>query len=240
VSNKTKCPNCGEFYKELGSHWQWNPDHRPKLTQYQKDVITGLLMGDGWVGRSSKNPKIMCEMISKNYLEYIDDVFGCLSTGVKLKLTAGENAAKSRDSGFSSDADAENYSDLYYLHSRSHPELKEFADWYSTGKKVWPKDIELTPTVLKHWYCGDGTWQNTGGSYYIRFSMSNEIDNTNKVDNMFERCNLPSPNSYSVFNRGGEYIDCDALFTVKQSKKLWKYMGKPLPDFEYKWPESYR
>jgi hypothetical protein len=240
VSNKVACPECGKLYEELGSHWQWKNTHRPNLTQHQKEVATGLLMGDGWVSRSSKNSKIMCEMISKNYLEYIDDIFGCLSTGVKLKLTAEENAAKSRDTGFSSNAKSENYSDIYYLHTRSHPQFNEFDNWYSTGEKVWPDGIELTPTVLKHWYCGDGCWQNKNCSNYITISMSNEVENTDKVDSIFESVGLPSPNHYSVFNRDGKYIDCDALFTVEQSKELWDYMGDPLPDFEYKWPKEYR
>lgn len=236
----TDCPECGEEYEQLGKHWRWNPDHRPELTQHQKEVISGLLMGDGCVNRDSKNPLIQCNMIRPNYLEYLDNIFGCLSTGVKLKHTAEENAQIKRDSGFSPNANAKDYSDLYIWRSRSLPELQEFADWYSSGKKVWPEDIELTPTVLKHWYCGDGSWNNSGSRSYVRIGMANEVENTDKVDRYFERANLPTPSNYHI----GELKNCDAMrctaaWSVEDSKKLWDYMGKPLPDFEYKWPEQF-
>lgn len=239
MSEKVACPECGEEYKGLGHHWSWNPDHRPSFTQHQKEVITGLLMGDGCIQRTGKNPRIKVEMISPNYLEYIDKIFGCLSTGVSLKCTAEESAKHSRDSGFRPNAKTENYSDLYWWQSRNNPELEKFADWYSTGEKVWPEDIKLTPTILKHWYCGDGCWDNKNTSNRIQIGMSNEVDNTNKIDKMLEKVGLPTPSNYAISERKDGSKKCDAIWTEEQSHKLWEYMGKPLPDFYYKWPEQY-
>jgi len=114
-------------------------------------------MGDGCINTGGKNPCLQCEMISPNYLKYIDGKFGVFGKGVSLKKTAKESAKQCRDREFRPDAKEKNYSDVYYWRSMAHPELQKFADWYSTGTKVWPSDTELTPTVLKHWYCGDGT-----------------------------------------------------------------------------------
>jgi hypothetical protein len=239
MSEKVACPECGEEYKQLGQHWRWNKHHRPSFTDYQKEVITGLLMGDGCIRRSDKNPRIQCEMISPNYLEYISYIFGCLGTGVSLKCTAEENAKRSRNSGFRPNAKSENYSDVYYWRSRNNPELEEFADWYSTGEKLWPEDIELTPTVLKHWYCGDGCWQNKSNNNCIKISMANEIENQDKVSQMFKKVGLPTPSNYVISERKDGGKTCGALWTIEQSKKLWDYMGEPLPDFYYKWPEEY-
>lgn len=238
------CEQCEREYKEIAKHWSMSPscDH-PSFTEHQREIITGLLMGDGSIdrGRGGRNPKLECEMINPNYLEYIDTQFGIFGNGVSLHRTAEENAKQCRDRGFSPDAKEENYSDSYRWRSVSHPELEEFANWYSTGKKVWPDDIELTPTVLKHWYCGDGNWNNNGSRNYIIIAMSNEVNNTDKVDIMFESVGLPSPNNYDIQERsrdGG--LKCNAVFTVEQSKELWSYMGEPLPDFEYKWPDNYK
>jgi len=193
-------------------------------------------MGDGCIHTGSKNPYLLVKMISPNYLEYVADKFGVLGSDVSLKHTEAESARRNRDSGFSPNAKAENYSDKYKWQSICHPELQEFADWYSSGEKVWPDDIELTPTVLKHWYCGDGYWNNSGTNNRIKIAMANEIDNTDKVDQMFRNIGLPVPSNYAISERNNGSKKCDAEFTVEQSKELWEYMGEPLPDFEYKWP----
>jgi len=230
MSDKVACPECGKEYNSLGNHWQWNPKHRPEFTQQQKEIITGLLMGDGCINRGGKKPRLTSNMISPNYLKYIDDIFGCLSTGVSLKLTAKENARKDRNSRFNANAEAKNYSNIYNWKTRRHPDLQQWADWYSTGEKLWPENIELTSTVLKHWYCGDGNWENSGTSNRIKISMENEMENIEKVFSMFINSGLPKPSTYS-----GHKI----VFTVDKSKELWEYMGEPLPDFKYKWPEKY-
>jgi len=100
---------------------------------------------------------------------------------------------------------------------------------------VWPEKIELTPTVLKHWYCGDGNWNNGSCNNSIQISMANEKENTDKITQMFINVGLPAPSNYNISGKR-----CAAQFTVEQSKELWEYMGEPLPDFEYKWPEQYR
>jgi len=238
--DKVACPKCGEKYKSLGRHWAHNTNHRPEFTQHQKEIITGLLMGDGSITACNKNPHIECSMITPNYLEYIDDIFGCLGSGVSLKQTAEKNADRKRNSGFRPNAKAEDYSDVYRWRSRSHPDLQKWVKWYKTGKKVWPEDIELTPTVLKHWYCGDGYWNNKGYNNRISISMANEIDNLEKVNNIFKNVELPAPSNYDISEREGGGKRCNAQWTVDQSKELWKYMGEPLPDFYYKWPEQYQ
>jgi len=230
------CQQCGNEYQKIAQHWSKGSSCGfPSFTDHQREVITGLLMGDGCIDTTNKNPYIKVKMISPNYLEYIADEFGVLGGEVSLKMTAAESAKANRDSGFRPNAKTENYSDVYLWYSMSHPTLVEFAEWYSSGKKVWPADIELTPTVLKHWYCGDGYWHNSGSNSHIQIAMANEVDNTEKVDQMFRNVGLPTPSNYSISE-----TYCDANFTVEQSKELWEYMGEPLPDFEYKWPEQYR
>ena len=224
-----KCPECGNEYQQIGTHWRYNSDHRVQFTQKQQEIIAGLLMGDGSLYRGNKNPYIQCDMISKNYLEFLHDEFGILSNGVKFHISAEDNAQRSRDSGFSPDAKAENYSDQYRWTTISHPQLHNW-NWYGTGKKVWPADIELTPTVLKHWYCGDGHFNNAGSNKHIQIAMSNESENTEKVTEMFKRAGFSTSN-YNIIGNV-----CDLTFTVDESQRIFDYMGDPLPGFEYKWP----
>jgi len=229
------CNQCGNKYQCVGTHWSKSSScSHLNLTDHQKEIITGILMGDGSIDTTNKNPRLEVEMISPNYLEYIADEFGILGGEVSLTKTAAESAKQVKNREFGPNAKAENYSDVYRWQSMSHPDLQKFANWYSSGKKVWPADIQLTPTVLKHWYCGDGNWNNSGSNNIIRVGMANEVDNRDKVDQMFRNVGLPAPSNYAISEN-----HCDATFTVEQSEELWKYMGEPLPDFEYKWPNRY-
>jgi hypothetical protein len=195
------CPECGGEYERLGQHWHYSSSHRPKLTQKQLEITTGLLMGDGYISNNSKNCCLVTEMISQNYLQYLDDVFNCLGTGVSLKRNAAESAKKNRDSGFNKTAKEKNYSDTYLWKTRNHPKFNEFREWYSSGEKVWPKDIELTPTVLKHLYVGDGCYSNTGKNNNIKITISNEVKNIEKVTEYFINVGLPKPSNYSIYER---------------------------------------
>jgi hypothetical protein len=235
-----KCTECGNEYKQLAQHWRHSPSHRPNLTQKQIEVTTGLLMGDGSIRNRHKSYYLKTAMISPNYLKYLDKLFGCLGTGVKLKSTAEESAKQIRNSGCNENAKKENYSDIYRWQTRSHPKFNEFYEWYSSGKKVWPENIELTSTVLKHLYVGDGNYKNSGSNNHIRIAMANEVENTEKVSQYFTNAGLPEPSNYSICERKSGAKTCNAAWTKRDSHTLWDYMGKPLPDFEYKWPEEYR
>lgn len=246
VYERVSCPECGEEYGNLGRHWHYSPSHRPDFTERQKDIIVGSLMGDGCLQRQNKTSHITLRMISNNYLEWIDNIFGCLSTGVKMYLTAKESAKKNRDRGFRPNAKEENYNNMYRLNTRQHPFLNNFNSWYETGKKVWPEDIELTPTTLLHFYVQDGTLQNSNNNKpsYISIAAAKEIDNYEKIDSYFKNRNLPTPHNYVEGRTYRDNNNMDITFTVDQSKDLWNYMlsgqrETPPPDFEYKFPEKY-
>lgn len=220
------CPECGQRFDNVGLHWRWNPEHRPSITNRQNQIITGVLMGDGTLYRGNKTPYLRIKMITEEYLEYLSGIFGVLTTGVELEKTANESAQSVLDSGFYETVNIENYNNIYEMRVRCHPEFEEYESWYDSGEKVWPNNLELTPTVLKHWYCCDGTYVNN----HIEIGMSNEVDNINKVSNYFKRVGLPKPSNYNTSNG-----TCIAEFSVDNSHYLLDYMGESLPGFEYKW-----
>jgi len=184
-------------------------------------------------------------MITEEYLEYLNEIFEKFGTYVYLVKTAEELAQRNRDSGFQEDARAKNYSDQFHWRTISHPIISELTSWYDTGKKVWPNDIELTPTVLKHWFVGDGSFNDNQTSKYIQISLANEADNEDKVGSYFKNVGLPRPNRWHTYERkrGDGSVSCDAVWNKSESEELWEYMlsdghGIP-PGFEYKWPVEY-
>lgn len=220
-----ECPDCGNNYEKLSSHISHNSVscELPELNTTQKEILTGLLMGDGCVNYHSKyNPYIEANMITKEYLEYLKEQFPILSHKPKLRTTASEQAELSIKSGINPNANKCNYNDVFHWQTRRLDSIEQFVNWYSSGNKVWPNDIELTPTVLKHWYVCDGTLNQRS----IRIAVSNELSNTNKIDNMFDSVGLPKPNRYD---------NTSACWNVRETDEIIEYMGKPLPGFKYKW-----
>lgn len=206
----TECSECGESFESIGTHWRYN-DHRPEFTEYQREVIIGLLMGDGSINRGDKNPYLQVEMITEPYMQYLSDIFGELGRGYSISKEATTNRQRK-----------------FQFTTRNHPDLQEYANWYGDTGKVWPDDIDLTPTVLAHWYVGDGHLNESNVTPFIEISMANEIQNKDKVRDMFKTKGLPEPK----FNYSS------ARWSINKSKKLFKYMNGPLPGFEYKWPND--
>jgi len=230
------CPECGKDYSRLGSHWNGYESHRPSYTTKQKDILTGLLMSDAWLRTNRRNNRICIEMINKEYLEYLDSLFGVLSTGVKLRMTANESAKKAKKSGFRPNAKPQNYHNVYKWQVRSHPELESYEKWCESGKKVWPKDITLTPTVLKSFYIGDGTYDRQ--TKQLSIALNKESDNKTKIENYFENADLPVPNWSESKGENGRKM-CRIYWTCGNSDDIFEYMGSPPPGFEYKWPKYY-
>lgn len=235
-SETVACHECGGGYQRLGQHWSMgNTCSHPPLTDKQRDIVVGLLMGDGNLHRRSKNSYLQCNMITEGYLHHLDEVFGMISCGVTFVKSAEDSAKENRNSGFSPNAKEENYHDVYQWRSRNLPDLNGYNSWYETGEKVWPDDIDLTPTVLKHWYCGDGHYADKAKSDCITIALSNEAHNEEKVNNYFTRKGLPEPTwAYSKRSRDGSE-KCSIKFARPGSQELFDYMGDPLPGFHYKW-----
>lgn len=211
-----ECPNCGNEYKSVGQHWSMSGCDEPEITNRQHQIITGLLLGDGSITKSSgRKPMLSVEMTNEKFINWLDNELGIISTGNILELD--------RDTSFGE-------TKTYKLNSRRLNKLQEYRDWYSSGEKVFP-DINLTPLILKVWYCCDGDisvdrrWNK---KCYARLTAKNEIDRKKNINKMFE--SLPfSPN----WNDGARFT-----FGRDGSKRFWSYIGEPLPGFDYKWPDN--
>jgi hypothetical protein len=223
-----RCPDCKCEFTRLGSHWAISDScDYPNLTQTQRDTITGVLMGDGWIKRKDgRNPYFAVTMSNEEYLEFLNGKLDVISIGVSPSRSAEESAKMSRKSGLNPNADSGNYSDLFTLRSRSNPNLSEFANWYNSGDKVFPNNISLSPTILKHWYVCDGGMHRDG---YLQIGINNERDSTEKVKEYFDDADLPTP---KVNRYDG---NCIIYWSVDESKELLSYMGNSVTGFEYKW-----
>jgi hypothetical protein len=207
-----KCHNCGDDFSSggLSRHWNFGSvcDY-PELTEHQRDVFKGILMSDGYVDNTHSYPRITIDMVSTNYLNFLYE---------KMKPIFSEPREVSKGSG--------SVQKIYRLRTRAMPCFDEFDSWYDSGEKVWP-NFTINTTVFKHWYCGDGTLDTRRGRPAASISMSNESENIDKVREMFEGSEVPTPS----FIQDGEV----AYFDVDKTEKLMAELGDAPPDFDYKW-----
>lgn len=238
VKSSKTCPECKNNYKQIAQHWRWNPSHRNNMDNELIEISKGLIMGDGTINRGNKNPRLEVSMINKEFLNFLGGKFGCFSNGVRLFKTAEEAAEENKGRELFDVVNVENYHDIYHWSTCGHPDLKPLADWYRTGKKLWPKNLNLTKNVLKYWYVSDGYYCNSGTSDYLTIALNNERKNKEKVENYFKRRSLPIPNKWKIYERSDGYVDCEILWNKENSYKIFDYMGSSLPGFEYKWPKG--
>lgn len=239
MSEKIPCPHgCGEF-ESIGNHWsKGDVCEEPQLSEKQKDIVTGILMGDGCIDYSDKNPRLVIEIINKEYIDHIDSVLGIFSTGVSLCRSAEEGARMNRERDFRPEAKEADYSDLFRLTTRNLEQLEDFSQWYSSGSKVFPENIDLTPTVLKHWYVCDGSYslkeESRRGNIVI--SVNNERKYKKKLESYFRENIGVGVDYWREYETDAGRKDCSMVFHADTTEQLFEYMGSPLPGFEYKWP----
>jgi len=198
----------------------------PPLSAKQIEVLTGVLMGDGTVDKSGANPRVKVEMVNKNYLEYLDNILGRMSTGVRKTMTAEKSAKRMRSSGFRPDADERNYQDVYRLDTRRNPAFDVFSNWYETGEKVIP-DLTMTPTITKHWYVCDGHLVDRDDVRpIVVFGITNEYDRSDKLEQMFLEQGIDANATESKNLQIG----------VDHTEKFFEYIGGSVEGFKYKWP----
>ena len=213
-----ECPSCGNNYEALGSHFNAKPNHEPSLSNRQREILVGLLMGDGSVYSNI----MIVRMANEDYLEHISRKSEWLFKGVKLWMTAEESLQAANSGGL--EQEVKTAQDMYRLETVAHSEVGYMNDWYRGGKKRFPEDLELTPTIAKHWYCGDGGLMWGKGKPLVQFSSRNESKKVEMLESLFED------------------VGFDASFSKKslripsgQSKEFLEWMGEAPPGFEYKW-----
>jgi hypothetical protein len=163
-------------------------------------------MGDGCIGNRGNNPRCKISMVTKPYILYLQRKLSPFSSDIYEPPIRDEK-----------------HQQQYNIRTIVHPELEKYSNWYSSGQKVYPKKLNITPSVLRHWYVTDGGIY--GEHNYPQIRCWKERKNIEKVEEYFEDTPLNSS-----FSSG-------TLRFPSSKKEFFEYIGwEPLPGFEYKWP----
>lgn len=200
----------------------------PELTDKQRQATVGLVMGDGWLTKSRNGIASGLKIANTNrrFLEWVGDLFGILSCGVRRSETGSEIAESMRESGFYEPADDSGFSDVYSLAIRNHPVFAEMrAEWYGGGGLRYPDSVRLTPMSAKMWYCSDGgiSWSSENYAHAVVASQ-NESGRGDFLSALFEEHGF-SP----------VYSEPLIRFSTSETPDFLRWMGEPPSGFEYKW-----
>lgn len=121
-----------------------------------EEVLAGVLLGDGYL-----NPKgsLFLEQSVRRFgwllkLQRDLDRIGCESRLIPLPAKTKWLSAEQRFIYGKEGA---------LLYTPCYQEFKEQRKrWYPDARKVVPDGLKLTPTVVAHWFCGDGTCGPSG------------------------------------------------------------------------------
>ncbi len=129
------------------------------LTQEQRLIIIGSLLGDGYLrivsGRKNAFLEINHSISEKDYVDWkYQKLKDLVKSPPKQRKGKGERIA-------------------YRFFTRQHPELTElYLKFYSKGKKIIP-DLKLDPLMIAVWFMDDGSksyqtyYLNTQGFDYL-------------------------------------------------------------------------
>lgn len=190
------------------------------LTKEAKQWIDGELLGDGCLYPSSNYCVGFCSSSKyKEYAQYVSDTLN--SFGIKQCGKIIEQYYKEMDC----------YD--YKYTSLTYPELMPIRKrWYPNGKKIIPKDLKLTPLVLRQELIGDGCLHiQTVARPYITLSTCGfpikDVDWLVKELNKsgFKATRRPSDNTIHI--------------SSYSTKEFLNYIGKcPVQCYDYKWSYS--
>ena len=223
-----RCHECGGYFSRIGQHWRQSNCPYPSLTEYQHELITGMMLGDGWVSLAGRNnPMFFTEMVNRDFVQWLKNELGYIMTDT-VSIRQSSNRVSDELTKNS------NFLDTYTISSHTLPSLHEYCDWYEDGRSHPVGNVTITPSMLKMWYVSDGSKLTCGsGSEQLILSRTKECDSI--VDMFVEEFR-----DIGLDFEWWEYENkSDAMrFSVEDSREMWEYMGEAPPGFEYKWPDS--
>ena len=126
----------------------------PPLTARQEEIITGSLLGDGFVDKrgkyNSRFNKVQC-VRNKPYLLWMYEEMQPFSHNLIDQWT---NVIKREDGRIVATKEKRLQKKFY---TATHPIFTELRGlWYIDGVKIVPRTLAITPLVLAVWFADDG------------------------------------------------------------------------------------
>ena len=186
------------------------------FSQEFKEILNGLIMGDGCLYIPTNGTTPMYNHTDKNYeaIMYYKNLFE--QQGIKTS-----NVWYREDNG----------NGRYSFQTECREEFRQHYELFYPidGKKRLP-NIDLTPLTLIHWYIGDGSVKKVG-----KGTLNNAVLITNKWGNPYILKQIQE-----LFHENSKYYELklyrNFYIPHKGMQKFLDYIGKcPIECYKYKW-----
>lgn len=207
---------------------------RNRITNFiiNEDVITGCLLGDAGMRSHNKfSDNSFPYFYKKNkFKDHIEYVATCINIDIST-IKYEPIKIKGYDT----------ICDVYILRTLSSKELMPlYRKWYpsiNNYKKIVPEDINITPTVLLHWFMDDGsTWyrKNRNGTPIVGVFSSESFtkdENTMLIEKIYKNTGLKL--TLTKTNSGTK---SRISIPTSQIQSFYEIIGQcPVPSLRYKW-----
>jgi len=141
-------------------HSDYLHNQYPPLTDRQREILVGSLLGDGGLHKiySNQPNSYFYKKQCKKYKGYLDWHFQELlpfSKPIREQYSKEELVCKD---GLIERFETQEHLSGYVFGTCSHPFFTEMRkEWYPNDKKVVPLNLELTPLTIAMWFCDDGS-----------------------------------------------------------------------------------
>jgi len=217
------------------------------LTDNQQQILDGLIISDGSIAivKNAINAQFILVNTTKSLIDKIILELPFIWSPVYIK------PAKYYDDALQKQIF---HREKYYLTSHKDIELtKEYRRWYKWNErlqkilKIVPKDLEISPLMLKYWFYGDGTTIRDKTQQNIvslklctdGFTLEECEYLQNKLSNINISLNIRKnsrPNTSSNYNRGYELVSKK----ISVIQNFFDYIGEcDVEGFQYKWKIPY-
>jgi hypothetical protein len=144
--------------------WHWTQHEDKPLTAREREVLDGLMLGDGclFMGSSAKNACLTITRAAADmgYLRWTADTFSTRLTSESLTARDVTDARTGRTHGRAN------------LRTRNDPAFTpERQRWYPQGIKRIPCDLHLSPLIMAVWFADDG-WVGRASLNTVAISLA--------------------------------------------------------------------
>lgn len=185
-----------------------------KLSETQKEIITGLLLGDGHlsIGGRAKNPRLRINRsaVDEEYAVWIANHFKKFTSDKALRKTKVFDRRNGK-----------HYNRISFNTLRNEAFLENYESWYRyTPNKKIPSNIVFTPLTLAVWFADDGSfYKRSSGGHEITFATQSFSEK--EVDFLLSYLKTISPE----FKKFGNYKNSGQYKIVGNSKAARSFLG---------------
>jgi hypothetical protein len=207
----TLCPECGDEYERIASHWSNSTCGYPEITEDQRAALDGLMLGGSNVDGQGSNRHLLASTVSSPLAEWTAEQLDWLHHGTRVVH-----------------GDADNQ-DVYRVRTAAHPAINRYERWGDGETRAPPDDYDLTPLAGRVWYAFAGGLQWHGDYDSQRTATFSALKDSRAawiIDVLGAVGFAPT--------RAGKRVQLRPTETTR----LLGWIGDPVPGAVYKWADS--